>query len=71
MIDAGHSEPTKFGDNRWSVYIAAWFRVYLLQSSTPREAYLHYFDLIYGTSTSSLCGGSIPMKHDCETFFVQ
>lgn len=66
----GHKEPL-FGRNVWSPYVAAWFRIFLAPPSAaanPTEEYLHYFNMIFGNDTVSLCGGRIPMdRHQvCE-----
>lgn len=70
LIGARHGEPTQLGSNDMSIYIVAWFKIFLSQSSTPQDDYLYFFNLIFGTDATSLCGGSVPMKDDCEAIKI-
>jgi dienelactone hydrolase len=68
MIGARHSEPTNtlLGRNDWTAYVAAWFQIYLFDSSANIDTTAYSYNLIYGTDSDSLCGGSIDMRDDCE-----
>jgi hypothetical protein len=45
LIGARHGEPTQLGSNDMSMYIAAWFKIFLSQSSASREDYSVFFQL--------------------------
>jgi Chlorophyllase enzyme len=68
MIGARHSEPTNalFGRNDWSAYVAAWFQIFLKDASSVIDETSYSYNLIYGSDSDSLCGGSIDMRDDCE-----
>ena len=73
MIGARHSEPTNalFGRNDWSAYVAAWFQIFLIDTSTSVINEMSYsYNLIYGTDSDSLCGSSIGMSDDCEALIT-
>lgn len=58
MEKATHMEPNLF-QTRWTAYTAAWFKIFMLGDTSE------YYELIYGNSTDSLCGGFYPME-ECE-----
>jgi dienelactone hydrolase len=63
LIGGRHTEPVLF-HTRWTIYIAAWFKLFLgAESADDTE---RYYNLMFGDTPNSLCGGSIPMKEDCE-----
>ena len=63
-VGAGHHEPTSDYNPALALYTAAFFKLWL--EGTTTAGGVDFEDLVYGKSSTSLCGGGDGKMKECE-----